>query len=104
MLLDDYNIFSMEFKVLKTGITGRLALTCEDDVLIDIGGFDGLELCDKDYFDELCSANSPDELCTGNIIEIDGVEVEILDMDTETIEESILAYELMEMRELSYFD
>ena len=29
MLLDDYNIFSMEFKVLKTGITGRLAFLAD---------------------------------------------------------------------------
>ena len=86
-ILENMHMFSIEFVVENRKITGRLALTDSDDIVIDIGGFRALDLCDREFFDELCDGATLSDFKKGNTVTIDGNRLIIIDVETETIDE-----------------
>lgn len=100
-LKDDFNFFNIEFTTVKDKVTGSLsACNCTDEILLDIGGFEAVTLCDIDDFASLCDFNNPHELHIGDIITIDGVKLKIDSITTETFEQLNAEYEIIEMENL----
>ena len=100
-LKNDFNFFHIEFTTVKDGITGSLfACNPTDEMLLDIGGFKAVTLCDIDGFASLCDFDNPHKLHIGDIVTIDGVKLRIDSIDTETFEQFNAECERIEMEEL----
>ena len=100
--MENYNIFHMKVEN-KDGQTFELAKTCNNEVVVNIGDLYGLKFCEVDEFNYYCSKKAG-EIRKGDLIALDGVELKVLDLDTETHEENIRGWEYAEMMELAYFD
>ena len=96
-----YTEFFVHF-ICKDGIKGYLAKNSDDEVIIRIGEF-VFFLCDVKDFDYHHNFEKED-LKQGNTIEIDGVEVEITKIETETVEESLQFWERVETIEMNEYD
>lgn len=99
--IEYYTEFFVHFKC-KDGIKGYLAKNSDNEVIIHIGEFIFF-ICDVEDFDYHHSFDKED-LKKGNTIEIDGVEVEITKIETETVEESLQFWERVETQEMNEYD
>lgn len=103
-LSNNYNMFEIEFIVVKNQIKGSITMsTVINEMTLRIAGFTAT-FCDIDsFFCLIDGANNPDELFIGQNITIDGVEVKITSIDSQTFQEYNDFWEEVEMNEMNDF-